>query len=131
VAYDPNHSPVGWYIGSYFLRFIVIGEDRNDDPERKFTVWENTVLVKADNLDEAYDKVVAIGREHAEPYKNGLGEDVRWAFEGVADLLPVYEKLEDGCEVMWGEKKRKLKNIRRRVSTKAQVRRQYHPKYEA
>jgi len=45
MAYDPNHSPVGWYIGSYLLRFVVLGEERNDDPERKFLVWENTVLV--------------------------------------------------------------------------------------
>jgi len=129
VAYDPNHSPVEWYIGSYLSRFVVLGEDQNDDPERKFLVWENTVLVKADDFDEAYDKIVAIGRQHGEPYKNGLGQDAQWAFEGVSELLPIYEKIEDGCEVMWTEYTKKLKNIRRRASTKAQLHRT-HPRFE-
>ena len=56
---DPNHSPpVGWYIGSYLLRFVVLGEARNDnDPEPEiYRLGKNTVLVKAENLGEAYDK---------------------------------------------------------------------------
>ena len=129
MPYDPNHSPVGWYIGSYLSRFIVLGEERNDDQERRFTVWVNTVLVQAENLEEAHDKVVAIGKEHAEPYKNGRSQDVQWAFEGLSDLLPVYEKIEDGCEVMWAEYTKKLKNIRRQTRTKVQLRRT-HPRFE-
>jgi hypothetical protein len=130
VPYDPNHSPVGWYIGSYQLRFIVLGEERNEDPERKFTVWENTVLVQAQSLDEAYDKVVAIGESH-KPYKGGKppGVDVQWLFEGVSELLAVHEKIEDGCEVMWAEYTKKLKNIRRRAYTKVQLHRT-HPRFE-
>lgn len=131
MPYDPNHSPVGWYIGSYFLRFVALGEDRNDDPERKFLVWENTVLVKAESLDEAYDKVVAIGEGHTHTKPNKGGVAMQWFFEGVCDLLPVYDEIEDGCEVMWAEYTKKLKNIRRRVSSKAQVHRPYHPKFEA
>lgn len=123
---NPNLSPVSWYIGSYLARFVVLGETHNDDPERKFKVWENTVVVQAENLDAAYDKIVAIGEAHAEPYKNGFGEDVEWAFEGISDVLPIFDKIEDGCEVMWAEYTKKLKNIRRSVSTKAQVRRT-HP----
>jgi hypothetical protein len=129
VAWDPNHSPVGWYIGSYLARFIVLGEERNDDPERRFTVWENTVVVQAENLGEAYDKIAAIGVEHGEPYKNGRDEDVQWAFEGVQDVLPIYDEIKDGCEVMWAEYTKKLKNIRRRASTKEQLHRT-HPRYE-
>jgi len=121
MSIDPNHSPVGWYIGSYLARFVLLAEEGNDDPERKFKVWENTVLVQASNLDEAYYKIVEIGNEHAEPYQNALGEHVQWVFEGVLNLLPVYEEIEDGCEVMWAEYTKKLKNIRRRVSTKAEV----------
>jgi hypothetical protein len=60
TPYGPNLSPVGWYVGSYLLRFIVLSETGNDDPECRFLVWENTVLVKAANLDEAYDKVVTL-----------------------------------------------------------------------
>jgi len=132
MAYDPNHSPVGWYIGSYLLRFVVLGEERNDDPERKFLVWENTVQGQAECLDEAYDKIVAIAQEHTEPYKGGRQlplVDAQWLFEGVHDVLPIYEKIEDGCEVIWAEYTKKLKNVRRRARTKAQLHRR-HPRFE-
>ena len=41
------------------------------------------------------------------------GVDVQWVFEGVIELLPIYEELEDGAEIMWADRRpRKLKNIR-------------------
>jgi len=120
MTYDSNISPVGWYVGTYQIRFIELAQSDNDDPERKFLVWENTVLVRAENLEEAYDKVVAIGLLETEPYKGGpKGEvDVQWVFEGVIDLLPIYEELEDGAEIMWAECTKKLKNLRIRAKTK-------------
>lgn len=118
--HNRNRAPYGWYIGAYLTRFIEIGDVRNDDPEARFITWENTVIVKAENLDDAYDKVEAIGREHAEPYKGGPDAiDVQWAYVGVTELLPIYEELEDGAEVMWAERKGvKLKNILRSVREK-------------
>jgi hypothetical protein len=122
LVYDPNVSPVGWYIASYLLRFTELADQRNDDPERRFCTWENTILVKAADLDEAYDKVVAVAQVAAKPYKGGPppGVYVQWVFEGVSELLPIYAKIEDGSEVMWAEHTRKLKNIRRRARTKGQ-----------
>jgi len=71
MNYDSNVSPVGWYVETYQPRFIELQDSGSEDPERKFLVWENTVLVQAANLEEAYDKIVAIGLEHTEPYKGG------------------------------------------------------------
>lgn len=69
-----------------------------------FLVWENTVIVRADNLDEAHDKVVAVANRATEPYLGGPeGKPVRWIFEGITELLPIYEPLEDGAEIMWAE----------------------------
>lgn len=117
-----NISPYGWYVGSYLLRFIELTEEGNDDPERRFVTWENTVLVKAKNLDEAYDKVVKVAMESTEPYKGGPeGVDVQWVFEGVTDLLPIYEKIGDGAEIMWANHApRKLKNIRKQARGKGE-----------
>ena len=117
-----NISPCGWYVGSYLLRFIELAEDGNEDPERRFATWENTVLVKANGLDEAYDKVVKVAMENTGPYKGGPdGIDVEWVFEGVTDLLPVYEELEDGVEIMWANHApRKLKNIRKHARKKGE-----------
>jgi len=114
---DKSISPFGWYIGSYLLRFVELEQENNDDPESRFTAWENTVIVQAANLDEAYDKILKIGKSQSEPYKGGLEEvPVQWVFEGITELLPIYEALQDGAEVMWKEHKpKKLKNLQKCV----------------
>ena len=112
--YDKNNSPVGWYIGTYLIRFIEIEEQNNYNPEQKFLSWENTVIVKANNIDEAYKKIETIGKSEQNPYKGGPGGiSVQWVYEGITELLPIYEELEDGAELMWRENKpKKLKNIK-------------------
>jgi hypothetical protein len=124
MAYDRNRSPVGWYVASYLLRFVEIGAAGNNNPRRKFLSWENTVLVKARSLDHAYAKVAKIGLAHSKPYRGGPdGIPVRWIFEGVTELLPVYEKIEDGAEIMWAERSPKmLKTLRRLVRPKRALR---------
>ena len=113
-AYDKNISPVGWYIGSYLIRFIELDEKDNDDLEKRFHSWENTVIVKANSMEEAFEKIEIIAKSEEEPYKGGpKGISVQWVYEGITELLPIYEELEDGAEVMWGEHSpRKLKNLR-------------------
>ena len=120
MTWDKNVSPVGWYVGTYQLRFIELAHDFNEDPNHKFLCWKNTVLVRADNLDQAYNKVVAAGMLGTAPYKGGpAGEvDVQWVFEGVIDLLPIYEELEDGAEIMWSESTKMLKTMRKAVCSK-------------
>lgn len=110
-------SPVGWYVGSYMLRFIEVEQEGNFDPEQHFLTWENTVLVKAENLDQAYSKIEQIGQEAATPYLGGTERVlVQWYYEGITELLPVYEELEDGAEIMWLERPAtKLKNLRKLV----------------
>ena len=117
---DKNLSPVGWYIGTYLARFIEIDEPKNSDVEARFATWENTVIVKANDLEEAYDKVEAIGIEHAEPYKGGeAGIPVQWEYLGVIELLPIYEEIEDGAEIMWASNyPRKLKKLLSMVKAK-------------
>ena len=121
--HDKNISPVGWYVGSYIIRFIELNEDNNDDPEKKFLAWENTKIIKASNLDEAYDKLVKEAQLETEPYKGGKdGVPVQWVFEGVTELLPIYEELEDGAEIMYREHNpKKLKNLRKRVKEKSDI----------
>jgi len=120
---NKNVSPVNWYLGSYLSRFVVIGEKHNSDPERKFATWENTVIVKATGLDEAFDKVEAIGIDHAEPYLGGdPGVPVQWEYLGITELLPIYEDLVDGAEIMWASNNpRKLKNLKALVKSKSQI----------
>lgn len=102
--FSADISPVGWYVGSYQLRFIELNEEGNDDPDASFLVWENTVIVRAEDLEEAFRKVEAVGMQQTSPYKGGSeGVPVQWIFEGITSLLPIYEELEDGAEIMWEE----------------------------
>ena len=120
---DTNLSPVGWYVGSYLLRFTELNKPNNNDPEAKFQAWENTVIVKAKSFDEAYEKIVKIGKSESKPYKGGIeGIPVQWVFEGVTELLPIYEDLEDGAEIMWREHNpKKLKNLKKCVRDKDEL----------
>ena len=120
MAHDKNTSPVGWYFGSYVLRFAELSDENRHDPERKFLTWENTVLVRASTLDEAYDKVAKIGRDSSRPYRGGTdGVPVRWHFEGISQLMPIYEDLKDGAEIAWTDHgMRKLKTTKKWVHPK-------------
>lgn len=122
--HDRNQAPFGWYVGTYILRFIELRAKGNSNPKKKFLAWENTVIVKAKSLSHAYDKIVALGKLHTKPYKGGPdGVDVQWVFEGITQVLPIYEELKDGAEIMWAEYESKsLKKIRSWAKSKAQVR---------
>ena len=120
MRHDANRSPFGWYVGSYLVRFVEIQAAGNNDRRRKFRSWENTVLVKARSLEHAYAKVTKLGRAQTRPYRGGpKGFPVRWIYLGVTDLLPVYETLRDGAEIMWTERSpMTVKTLRRLVKSK-------------
>ena len=118
--HDRNISPVGWYVASYLIRFVELNEEGNDDHEKRFMAWENTIIVRATSLEDAYDKVLDKVKYQTEPYKGGPeGVPVQWVFEGVTELLPIYEELEHGSEIMYREHNpTKLKNLRKAVKQK-------------
>jgi len=120
MAYDKNVSPVNWYAVSYLLRFVELADPDKENPEKRFPTWENTVLVKARYPAEAYRKGTKFARLEAKPYRGGLaGVPVQWRFEGITNVLPIYEKLGDGAEIMWESRHpRKLKTLRNLVKRK-------------
>lgn len=124
MTHDKNLSPVGWYAVSYLLRFVELEDDRKDDDEARFLSWENTILVRASTLEEAYEKGMTVARENAKPYKGGTqGVPVQWKLVGITDVLPIYEELQDGAEILWTERApRKLKNLKQMVRSKGSFR---------
>jgi hypothetical protein len=100
-----------------------LGDPGRNDPERRFLSWENTVLVRAKSFDEAYAKVVAIGKRHATGYRGGPeGVPVKWQYIGVTEVLPIYEEIEDGVEIAWAEHRpRTLRKLRGRARTKEEL----------
>ena len=102
------------------MRLIKAPEAGKKNPKKKFPSWENTVLIKAKDFDHAYVKASKIGRQGAENFRGGpMRVPMRWVFEGITELLPVYEDIEDGAEIMWAEHPpRTLKALRRLVKSK-------------
>ncbi len=113
-SHDNSKSPTGWYVGSYLMRFVELESKEIQNPEKRFLSWENTILVQASSIKEAFQKVAKFAQEEAKPYKGGkAGVPVQWVYEGITELLPIYEPLADGAEIMWAEHRpKKLKNLR-------------------
>lgn len=100
-----NHS--GWWVASYIIGFEIDNENKKN-LNRKCLAWENTILIQAEDREEAYRKSVKIGKFNASDdstriRKYGKWHTGRWVFEGLTSLLPIYEEMGDGCEILWAE----------------------------
>jgi hypothetical protein len=75
-------------------------------------------LIQAKNREEAYRKALMLGRA-GHPSKTKSGE---WRFVGISMLLPVYEKLEDGAEILWVDRGlMPVSKIRKLIKTQRQL----------
>jgi len=120
--WDRNISPVGWYVAWVLLRFEWYDE-KKDDLNRRCLAWENQILIKAENPEEAYAKAMKHGeleQECGEGWEvDNEGRKGRWMFEGLTGLVAIYEELEDGSEIVWEQHENKsVKTIKGRVKPK-------------
>ena len=98
-------------------------DELKSNPNRRCLAWENTILVKARNRDDAYKKATSLGKasDGTEAWF-GSGRKGAWRFEGLTMLLPIYEELEHGAEILWDEHVgRSVKSIRAMVRTKREL----------
>lgn len=72
-------------------------------PLRRCTVWGNYHLIKAQTPEEAYAKAEVIGKQGSFSFRNENKIDMKWEYVGIGSLLPIYEDLEDGAEIMWAD----------------------------
>jgi hypothetical protein len=122
--WDINKSPVGWYVASVLLRFEWYDEDK-DNMNRRCLAWENQILIKAIDPEEAYAKAVAEGKLHEESESWEADNEARkgrWRFEGLTSLLPIYEELGDLSEIKWREYENKsVRKVKSWVKPKEQL----------
>src|SRR5688572_17207130 len=86
-----NHS--GWWIYAE-VEYWVSKRQKKLVPGSCCLVWENTRLIRANDRNDAYRKVLKRSSV-CYPSKTKGGE---WRFAGISMLLPVYDDLEDGVE---------------------------------
>jgi hypothetical protein len=94
-----NRSHSGWWIFQEVEQWVS-SRQKKLSPHSRCPVWENTRLIRARNRDEAYRKAMRIARA-GHPSKTNGGE---WRFVGISMLLPVYEDIEDGAEILWRDR---------------------------
>src|SRR5579883_1726762 len=92
MAYIPKDAK--WYLADLIEEFRVAGERDN-------LIHKNTVLVRADSPEEAYDRAIELGKAGEISYENSDGKLVTCTFRGLQNLQVVYEELEHGAELMY------------------------------
>lgn len=108
-------SPVGWYVASVLMRLEWNDEDKSN-LNRRCLAWQNQILIRANNPEEAYAKAVEQGKLHEEGECWKVDNEAikgKWHFEGLTSLLAVYDELEDGAEITWREyENRSVKKVK-------------------
>jgi hypothetical protein len=116
IAYR-NRNHTGWWIFCEVEQWVSKRQKRLSSKSRCL-VWENTRLIRAKSREEAYRKALKLGRL-GHPSKTNGGE---WRFAGISMLLPVYQKIEDGAEVLWTvHEDMPLAKMKRLVKSKRQL----------
>lgn len=95
-------SPAGWYIASYLQRIDPIeAYDQAEAGHEPWAVWENRILVRASNPDEALKRTRERLEDAETEYLNTDGVLLRDTVVGLTGLIPIYDELEDGNEIEW------------------------------
>jgi hypothetical protein len=95
-----NRNHTGWWLYGE-VEYHVTRRQKKLVPGSQCLVWENLRLIKAGNRDQAYRKAIKLSSE-VSPSKTGGGE---WRFAGISMLLPIYNELKDGAEILWTDRR--------------------------
>jgi Domain of unknown function (DUF4288) len=107
-----------------YLERAAWDEDPRPSPKSRHLAWENTIIIKARDRNEAYKKALKIGRGPSSKFwREGHPESTgRWKFLGLTSLLPIYDELGDGTEIIWEvHENRSLKTLLAKVKKKHQL----------
>ena len=89
-----------WFMVEIIEKFEpVIHDDAKD--LRRVTTYGNFHLIKADSAEEAYEKGIKVGEKSNYTFTNSDKQEMESSFIGIGELLPIYEDIEDGAELMY------------------------------
>jgi len=110
-----NHT--GWWIFCEVEQWTS-NRQKKLSPRSRCRVYENMRLLRATSREEAYRKAMKLGRT-GHPSKTHGGQ---WHFVGISMLLPVYEQLDDGSEILWHDRgEMSVAQVRALAKTKKQL----------
>lgn len=112
-----NKNHTGWWIFTEVAQWVS-NRQKKLTANSRCLVWENTRLICASNRGQAYRKALKFGRQ-GNLLKTKGGE---WRFAGISMLIPVYEEIDDGAEILWvNHGALPIKAIKKLVKTKSQL----------
>ncbi|WP_206482263.1 DUF4288 domain-containing protein [Nonlabens ponticola] len=89
-----------WFIVEIIEKCEPANRDQTQDLRRVMT-WGNHHLIKANSAEHAFDKAVQLGKECNYKFVNSDKIEMESSFVGIGELIPIYEDIEDGSELMW------------------------------
>lgn len=89
-----------WYIVELIEKCEPVIRNENQDL-RRVSTWGNFHIVKAETPKIAYEKAVKIGKDAEFKFINSDKLEMEWIFVGIGNLIPIYEDIQDGSEIMW------------------------------
>jgi len=96
-----DNSKGEWYLVEIIQRFEPLIRNESSDLKRAIT-YGNYHLIKASSPSAAYDKGEKLGKEGTYTYQSHKIE-MEVVFVGIGQLLPIYEDIEDGAEILWND----------------------------
>ena len=112
-----HSSEIKWYLSYEILCFEY---EKKKDTQEEILVWENLILIQANDPERAYLKAVNHGRLSEEKLlindKKGLCK-----FKGIKKLVPIYEELSDGSEIEWREYEFTKDKLRKMIPPKKKL----------
>jgi len=82
-----------WFLADLIQEFTYL--------DGSHSIYVNTVLVKANSVEQAYEKALGFGEVYNYSFTNTDQEEVKVSFRGLRDLYLIYDKLEDGAELIY------------------------------
>lgn len=83
---------MNWYLAKIIYQVISGKGMHNPQVDEQFR------LIKADELEWAWEKAQVVGRRGEDIFKNDRDENVHWNFIAVEDVTPI-ENMEDGSQI--------------------------------
>ena len=112
-----NRNHTGWWVFCEVQQWVS-KRQKVLKPGSKCLVYENTMLVEAANRDQAFRKATRMCKE-VHPVETVGGE---WRFAGISMLLPIYETIEDGAELLWKDRgEMTVEKIQKLVKSKMEL----------
>lgn len=94
MGYIPDDAE--WYLADIVLEITV-----EDDPRN--VIHTNSVLVRADSPEDAYEEALKLGAASESTYENVAGKQITFRFRGLRDLNVIHDELKHGAELTYSE----------------------------